>query len=327
VGTGGETASGGSNGDCTATGFHVAGGLLYDANCNEFIMRGINYPYAWYSTRDTAADFTAMATAGANIVRVVLATGDRWDRTAGATVTNLIGWAKAAKLILMLEVHDTTGYAEQADSVSLGAAQTYWTSADIVSALTGQEAYVLVNVGNEPNGNDTTGSWSSTHVAAVQAMRAAGLSHTFVVDAPNWGQDWEASMRDNTDNVGTAIWDADPDKNLVYSVHMYQEFGTASDVTTYYNNFLAEYDAPLIVGEFAADHGSSGDVDEGTIMTYAEMLGIGYLGWSWSGNGDGLETLDIATNFNASSLSTWGNTLINGENGLMETSEVCSVFP
>ena len=321
VGSGG---TGGSSGDCTATGFYVEAGLLYDANCNEFTMRGINYPYAWYATRDTEADLAAMAAAGANSVRIVMATGDRWDRTAGATVTSLINWAKAAQMIAVLEVHDVTGYAEQADSVPLSAAQSYWTAADITGALTGQEAFALINIANEPNGNDTSpDDWAPSHIAAVQAMRTAGLHHTLVVDAPNWGQDWENTMRDGG---GASIWQADAEKNMIFSVHMYDVYGSANTVTSYFNSFLAGYEAPLIVGEFAADHGSSGDVDEATIMSFAEMLGIGYLGWSWSGNGDGLETLDMTTNFDASSLTTWGTTLTSGANGLLETSDVCSVF-
>jgi hypothetical protein len=321
--SGGSPGSGGDTSGCAATGFYVAGGMLYDANCNEFIMRGVNYPYAWYTAENTQADFGAIAATGANAVRIVLATGDRWTKTSAAELANLVTWAKAAQLIAVLEVHDVTGYAEQAESVPLSSAQSYWTGSDITDVLIGQEAYVLVNIGNEPNGNDTTATWVSTHQTAVGALRAAGLTHTLVVDAPNWGQDWTATMMNGD---GNAIWDVDPEKNLVFSVHMYQEFPTEADVTTYYNTFLGNYEAPLIVGEFAADHGSAGDVAEAAIMSFAESLGIGYLGWSWSGNGSGLETLDITIGFDAASLSTWGSTLINGPNGLQETGEVCSIF-
>jgi mannan endo-1,4-beta-mannosidase len=325
--SGGATGSGGGPSDCTATGFYVAGGMLYDANCNEFIMRGVNYPYAWYMSRDTQADLNAIAATGANAVRIVMATGDRWDKTSAAQLTNLITWAKAAQMIAVLEVHDVTGYAEQAESVPLSSAQAYWTGSDITDVLMGEEAYVIVNIGNEPNGNDTSeDDWSGTHVTAVQALRAAGLHHTLVVDGPNWGQDWQNFMRDDFEGRGSAIWNADAEKNLVFSVHMYQEFSADSDVTTFYNNFLEKYAAPLIVGEFAADHGDAGGVAEGAIMTFAESLGIGYLGWSWSGNGSGLESLDITQNFDAASLSAWGDTLVHGPSGLQETSEVCSIF-
>lgn len=325
-GTPSATGGGGGGGasSCGATGFHVKDGTLYDVNCAEFVMRGVNYPYAWYSTRNTQQDLQAIAATGANAVRLVLATGARWTKTSESTLTSLIGWAKAAKLVSIVEVHDTTGYSEQAESVPLSNATSYWMGSDIVSALKGQEAFVILNVGNEPNGNNTSNDWAPSHVTAVQALRgAAGLNHTLMVDAPNWGQDWENRMRDGG---GSSIWDADPQKNLMFSVHMYDVYGSSATVTSYFNSFLMKYEAPLVVGEFAADHGSSGNVDEDTILSLAESLSVGYLGWSWSGNGSGLETLDITTNFDSGTLTTWGTRLIRGMNGIEATSETCTCF-
>jgi mannan endo-1,4-beta-mannosidase len=319
----GGSGSGGASSSCGASGFHVKDGKLLDVNCEEFVMRGVNYPYAWFSSRNVEQDLQAIAATGANAVRIVLATGGRWTKTAQGTLTSLIGWAKAAKLVSIVEVHDTTGYSEQMGSVELGNATSYWTGSDIVSALKGQEAFVILNIGNEPNGNNTSTDWAPSHVTAVQALRAAGLGHTLMVDAPNWGQDWENRMRDGG---GSSIWDADIQKNLVFSVHMYDVYGTSSTVTSYFNNFLMKYDAPLVVGEFAADHGSSGNVDEDTIMSLAESLSVGYLGWSWAGNGDGLGSLDITSNFDSGSLTTWGTRLIRGMNGIEATSETCTCF-
>lgn len=286
-------------------------------------MRGVNYPYAWYSTRNTQQDFNAIAAAGANAVRIVMATGARWTRTNGSTLSSLIGWAKAARLVAVVEVHDMTGYSEQSGSVPLSNATSYWTNQEIVNALRGQEAFVVINVANEPNGNNTSDTWASSHVTAVQALRNAELGHTLMVDAPNWGQDWTNAMRDGG---GAAIWDADTEKNLVFSVHMYDVYSEGSTVSAYFNNFLSRYSAPLVVGEFASDHGSSGNVDEAAIMMYAETLGVGYLGWSWAGNSSDLGTLDITNDFNASSLTPWGDRLINGTDGIKATAQRCSCF-
>jgi mannan endo-1,4-beta-mannosidase len=125
---------------------------------------------------------------------------------------------------------------------------------------------------------------------------------------------------------GSSIWNADTLKNLIFSVHMYDVYGMANTVTSYFNTFLMNYEAPLVIGEFAADHGEGKNVDEDTIMSFAETLGLGYLGWSWSGNGDGLGSLDITNAFDASSLTTWGERLINGENGIAATSVPCTCF-
>lgn len=324
AGSGGR-GSGGSS-PCGATGFHVKDATLYDVNCKEFIMRGVNYPYTWFSTRNYQQDLTAIAATGANTVRLVLSSGGRWTKTSASDLTSLIQAAKAAKLVAVVEVHDTTGYSEQMGSVALTNATSYWTASDIAPALHGQEAFVIINVGNEPNGNDTSNTWASSHEAAVKALRAAGFEHNLMIDAPNWGQDWEGTMRDDKNGAGTTIWNADTEKNLVFSVHMYDVYGMAATITNYFNTFTSKYQAPLVVGEFAADHGSSGDVDEATIMSFAETLGIGYLGWSWAGNGDGLGSLDITNDFDASSLTTWGERLINGQNGIKSTSKPCTCF-
>jgi mannan endo-1,4-beta-mannosidase len=322
-GASGSNGTGGSSSGCTATGFHVQGGLLYDVKCNEFVLRGVNYPYAWYMSRNTQQDFAAIAATGANSVRLTMASGARWTKTTAANLTTLINAAKAAKLVTVVEVHDTTGYSEQSGSVPLSNATSYWTASDIANVLKGQEAYVIINIANEPNGNNTSTNWASSHVTAVGALRSAGFNHTLMVDAPNWGQDWQNTMRDGG---GASIWTADTKKNLVFSVHMYDVFETSATVSNYFNTFLMRYEAPLVVGEFAADHGEAGNVDENAIMSFAESLGIGYLGWSWAGNSSDLGTLDITNNFNASSLTTWGNTLINGANGIKATSKPCTCF-
>ena len=55
-------------------GFYVSGTKLYDANGNQFIMRGANYPHAWYSDKYETA-IPAIAAQGFNTVRVVLSDG------------------------------------------------------------------------------------------------------------------------------------------------------------------------------------------------------------------------------------------------------------
>ena len=61
-------------------------------------------------------------------------------------------------------------------------------------------------------------------------------------------------------------------------------------------------------------------------MQYCAENGIGWLAWSWKGNGGGVEYLDLADEWDGSVLSDWGNTIVNGENGLKATSQKCSVF-
>ncbi|MGC5288801.1 cellulase family glycosylhydrolase [Micromonospora sp. DT231] len=299
-----------------AAGFSVAGGKLYDANGTEFVLRGVNHAHTWYPQQTNSfADVKAL---GANTVRVVLSSGDRWTRNTNADVATVISTCKANRLICVLEVHDTTGYGEQSGAITLDRAVDYWLS--LADVLVGQERYVIVNIGNEPYGNQNYGSWATDNANAIARLRNGGLTHTIMVDAPNWGQDWSFTMRDNA----ASVFAADPARNTVFSVHMYGVFDTAAEISDYLGRFRAA-GLPIVVGEFGFNH-SDGNPDEDTILAYSQANGIGWLGWSWSGNGGGVEYLDLATNFNPASLTTWGQRLFNGANGIRQTAREASVF-
>lgn len=299
-----------------AAGFAVSGGRLVDANGTAFVMRGVSHPHAWYPTQTRA--FADIKATGANTVRVVLS-GGRWTTNTAADVADVISRCRTARLVCVLEDHDTTGYGEQSGAVTLDAAANYWIG--LKSVLVGQEAYVVLNIGNEPYGNNPVSpSWSTATANAITKLRAAGLHHTLMVDAPNWGQDWQFQMRDSA----ATVFAADPERNTVFSVHMYGVFDTAAEVTDYLGRFRAA-GLPIVVGEFGYQH-SDGNPDEDTIMSYAQANGIGWLGWSWSGNGGGVEYLDMVTAFDPARLTTWGQRIVDGPNGIRATSREATVF-
>ena len=49
-----------------------------------------------------------------------------------------------------------------ASAVPISNAVAYWTSADVRAAINGQEDFVIVNIANEPFGNNTTASFTYT---------------------------------------------------------------------------------------------------------------------------------------------------------------------
>src|SRR5690606_36647128 len=159
------------------------------------------------------------------------------------------------------------------------------------------------NIGNEPYGINNPSAATAATINAIQRMRDAGFQHLLMVDAPNWGQDWAFVMRDND----ATVFDSDPLKNTVFSIHMYGVFDTANEITSYLQAFQSAR-LPLVIGEFGHLH-SDGDPDEDTIMAEAEARGIGYIGWSWSGNGGGVEYLDQVENFDPARLTPWGQRL------------------
>ena len=197
----------------TVSGFHISSRYVLDANGNNFIMRGINVPHNWYP--EQTSQFQNTKAKGANTVRVVLSSGQNWPKNSASDVANVINLCKTNKLVCVLEVHDTTGYGEEPGATTLAQAVSYWK--EIQSVLTGQEAYVIINIGNEPYGNNNASAWINDTKNAITAMRSAGFEHMLMVDAPDWGQDWEFIMRDNA----ASIFNSDPIKNTVFSIHMY----------------------------------------------------------------------------------------------------------
>ncbi|MGN9815504.1 cellulase family glycosylhydrolase [Streptomyces sp. SD11] len=305
----------GESSGALATGLHIDDGRLLEGNGNDFVMRGVNHAHTWYpGETQSLADIKAL---GANTVRVVLSDGHRWSRNSPEDVAAVIAQCKANRLICVLEVHDTTGYGEDTAAGTLDHAADYWIS--LKSVLTGQENYVIVNIGNEPWGNTNPEGWTDPTIAAVKKLRGAGFEHTIMVDAPNWGQDWQGVMRANAQ----AVYDADTTGNLIFSIHMYSVYDTAAEITDYLNAFVTA-GLPILIGEFGGPADQWGDPDEDTMMAAAQQLRLGYLAWSWSGNTD--PVLDLAIGFDPSRLSSWGQRIFNGANGIAQTSKEATIY-
>ncbi|WP_053849593.1 cellulase family glycosylhydrolase [Streptomyces sp. NRRL B-24085] len=298
-----------------ATGLHISNGRLVEGNGNDFVMRGVNHAHTWYPNElDSLADIKAQ---GANTVRVVLADGHRWTANSAADVADVIAQCKANRLICVLEVHDTTGYGEDSAAGTLDQAADYWIG--LKDVLAGQENYIVINIGNEPWGNTDPAGWTAPTIAAIKKLRNAGFEHTIMVDAPNWGQDWQQVMRTNAQ----AVYAADTTGNLIFSIHMYSVFDTAAEVTDYLNAFVSAK-LPILIGEFGGPADQWGDPDEDTMMATAQQLGLGYLAWSWSGNTD--PVLDLVLNFDPARMTSWGQRVFNGANGIAQTAKEATVF-
>jgi len=296
-----------------AVGLHVSGRTIVEANGQTFVMRGVSHEHTWFANQ--TGSFANIKALGANTVRVVLS-GGRWTANTLSDVTNVIALCKQNKLICVLEDHDTTGYGEDGAAYTLDQAVNYWIS--LKSALVGQENYIVINIGNEPIGNNNPGQWTAATAAAIQKMRSNGFQHLLMVDAPNWGQDWNFVMRDNAQTV----LDADSQHNTVLSIHMYDVFNTASAITSYLDAFQTK-GWPLVIGEFGWQRSPS-NVDHETVLAEAVARNLGYLGWSWAGNND--PYLDMTVNFDPNQLTSWGQRIFNGTNGIKATAKPATIY-
>ena len=296
-------------------GFKVSGTKLLDSKGNEFIMRGINHSHAWFANSDFSA-LDAIDKTEANTVRIVLADGEQWNRDTVASINSLLKICKAFEMVAVLEVHDATGK----DSVSdLEKAADFWI--DVKDALIGNEDFVILNIANEWMGGWNSANWAKGYTKVIPKIREAGIKNTIMVDSAGWGQ-YGKCIRDK----GKEVFESDPEKNTMFSVHMYGTSG--KNESTIKDNLTGATDQDLCVcvGEFGYKH-SDGDVDEKFIMDYCEDNGIGWLAWSWKGNGGGVEYLDLTADWDGTMLSPeWGEVVVNGDKGLKATSKKCTSF-
>lgn len=298
----------------TTYGFHVSGSQLLDANGNPFIMRGINHAHTWFKEQQDTA-MKAIAETGCNTVRIVLSNGRQWSKDSLSSIQSLIKQCKEYKMIAVLEVHDATGRTSVDD---LLAAANYFV--EMKDALIGNEAYVIVNIANEWDGTWESSTWKTGNIQAIKVLRDAGIKNTIMIDSAGWGQ-YPQSIADS----GNAVFDSDPLGNTMFSTHMYEYAGGSESMVKSNIDKVAATGLCQVIGEFGWKH-TDGDVAEETIMSYCNELGIGYMAWSWKGNGGGVEYLDLSNDWAGTSLSDWGNELVNGTYGLKQTAKTCTVY-
>jgi hypothetical protein len=303
-----------------STGFFVSGGRLFDRLGNDFVMRGINNPLAWFRNRTTGALAWTdqIALTGANAVRLV------WETD--VPDTNLLREAIQRSIdqgmVPMVELHDVTGGRDIDDPARM--ARYYADTVAVRDILLDYEDYLLVNIANEWDGaNDI---YVEAYTRAILVMRSAGLNHTLVLDANGYGQNAATVIAQ-----GQTLLGIDPQHNLLFSTHMYQNFRNAQTIRDTFQG-AADAQVPFIVGEFGFQHGTDNQgnpipIPVDVLVAEAERLGFGYLAWSWTGNSGGVEYLDItARSGSADELSDWGNDIVNGSNGIRATSQPASVF-
>lgn len=252
----------------------------------------------WSSAKDGTPYFSEIAKTGANVVRIV------WFTTnSAAQLDAAIKNAVDEQLIPMPDLHDATG-----DLSKLSACVDYWVDPDVVAVLQKYEDKLLLNIANEVgNGSVPREDWIAGYVSAVERMRTAGIRVPLIIDAPSWGQDINMLQ-----SAGPALITADPDHNLLFSVHMWWTDPEGTKVKTELDQSVTK-NLPLIVGEFA-QHNVSGCSAQGfsyqTLLSEAQRLGVGWLAWSWGGveNGDCAddEPFDMTKDGTFDGLSGWG---------------------
>lgn len=295
--------------------FSVRDGRLLDAKGNDFVMRGANYSWCWQRGKEKTV-IPAAKRIGCNTLRIQLGTGRRFTKPSPAQLEELIGLCEQNKLVAVFNTHDATGSDSYAD---LEESARFWV--EMKDVLNRHTATTIINITNEWYGSSNNAqAWADGYRKAIAIIRGAGVRNTLIVDAAGWGQ-WPTSIF----NKGAEVAEADLDKNLLFSIHMYDVAGkNYSTVKKNIDNALAT-GYPVIIGEFAYQHGGR-TVAWQAILDYTAQTNVGYLVWSWTGNSGGVEDCDMFASYDDSHYLPNGTNTVLGKNGIKETSRECSIF-
>ena len=317
----------------TGTGFYVVGSNIYDANGNQFVIRGIDQTEAWGNTTDNFAALSQFPKTQANAVRVnfIPALGFSSPSQREQVVQQLI----SEGIVPIVEDHAASLASTLAP---LNAVVSRWLDPANVAWLKQDEKYVILDIANEWGPADYT--WAEGYESAIASLRAAGINCLLMIDAPAGGQ--------NIDSVltwGQQILNSDPQHNVVFSIHMYNTWTTEqnANIVGTGNGFqpydmatelqkVAAADLPLVVGEFSSDSSSFVAYSTQQALQIFQSLDLGWIAWSWNAD-PGDTALDLVTlpgyQYNSDAdLRPFGNLIINDPTyGLKATSRRASIFP
>lgn len=163
--------------------FHISGTKLLDAKGNEFVMRGVNYSYAWQAGHQGTVIPAAKAM-GFNCIRIQLSDGGKgyWTVPSASDLESLIQLCESNKLIAIFNTHDETGSNDVND---LERAAQFWIG--MKDVLNAHLNTVIVNISNEWCGQWDSNIWATGYKKVIPELRAAGIKNTLMVDAAGWG--------------------------------------------------------------------------------------------------------------------------------------------
>jgi hypothetical protein len=297
----------------TGTGFFTRSGAgtvnstsdsrIYDANGNTFRARGINVLHDVPLIGDGCISEGGKNTK-ANIVRIAMwfqngikpADWISWLQT-NCQNNNLIATPAGFYTSATNSYKPNTATSGSADPNLLMAVVNDWINGynggNGGAAVWNQVCpFTMINIANEWGPSLNQGGpntvWRDSYITAVQKLRAAGFNHTFLIDAPNSGEDvtvFQAAPFGTVIAHGPAIIEADPQHNIVFGCHVYVNIqaGQAQSFLTP----IAQSGLPFIVSEFGPGRNigpAPTALTPGELITACETLKCGWIAWAFDDN-------------------------------------------
>ena len=122
---------------------------------------------------------------------------------------------------------------------------------------------------------------------AIGILRAAGYTCPIMIDSGTYGQDYS-----DLTNYAVQIWNSDPQKNLIFSYHLYGNTSSLSTLTnalSIWTGYTQTYGIPFVIGEFGPYNLPAGGASLTHFPTQQligifEQYGVGWLPWALDNN-------------------------------------------
>jgi len=263
----------------TGSGFFVYEGELYDANGNEFRIRGVDRNH--YDSDSQAG----IAKSGANTVRLFVETNF------GASVADLVSIVQtqhiAEKEVPIPTASITTGGTLTSCSSSssvFDAVISNWVAT--ASQWTALDKYTILNIANEWGPANST-AWRDAYISAIASLRSAGYLGTLLIDTGGCGQDPEDLI-----NYASAVFNSDPQKNVMFAFHFYglaSGYSTTAQMNTIFAELAGLRSQGIVVA--VTEFGPGRDIGPSPTMVTplqviaaAEANQLGWAAWAWDNN-------------------------------------------
>lgn len=260
-------------------------------------MRGVNHTLWWGWKTENERSIGVIAKTGANTIRLVYGSGmgHSTPEEQRRTITTAVGLFTT----VVVENHDATC---KTDTASLASVVQWWLDPMRLAYLR-EFPDVVLNIANEWGPFDVP-IWRDAYVDAVTALRDAGVTNQLMIDAGGACGQNPRTVRDG----GQAVLDADPLRDVVFSVHMYAYWRTseATDVGRWNDlgtaspwrirDEIASIQARglrVVVGEIGWQGSPQVGYQTREALETLNDLGVGWIAWSWDQNSD--DALDMTT--------------------------------
>ncbi len=289
--------------------FTTQNGRIHAPDGSEFIARGVNLQYGDHPDRALPA-IAAIESTGANMIRLQLRRS-----TTAKQLRSALDKAMKHKIPVMVFYWEKDITCASDSTLLRRDAETLWLKrwAKVLKEPKYQP-WIMLNIANEwGTSKDGFKDYTATYTDLIRAFRAEGFRAPIVIDAADCGQ----ATASFTEGRGKAFVAADPLKNLIVSVHAYHHLWNSPGRIDDNIAALKATGLPFMLGEFG-DRELNEDghtVDHLYLMQSAEAQGVGWLAWSWKGNGGATRVLDMSQDYGKVTLTRRGEEIVKAWGG------------